>query len=568
MTSLRDKMQAIASPQEPEFIPPSDEPPSFEVIDGSKPPTIQQNRPATASDAAEKGVIGSVLAEASLRGPEAARAIMFQLEHECPDTFFANTVHRQIFATLRDMHADNEPMDLLSVTNFMQERGVLDSAGGDAYLTELCTFVPTGGDWARYVDMLRRSHALRAIAALANQAGQDAATGGADPEIILQNLQSKARDIAAIAGTADHGIETMSFGDLMEFDTSHDADCVIGNRWLCRGGSLLLVGQSGIGKSSIAMQISMQWAQGRPIFGGLRPAHPLKVLFIQAENDKGDMAEMMQGVMRCYPLPPGVTRQEFVATMNTRMVFIRDTIHSGADFARTAAANIRKHRPDIVFGDPLLSYAGDDISQQKVASQFLRNTLNPIAFDTGIVWAFAHHTGKPSTDPKAKAHWNDADFSYMAFGSSELVNWARATVILRSLGEGRFEMRFGKRRNRTGIREFYDEDTVHPEPQFTDVIYLQHAKEGIYWEQIQKPDDVDAPKRKRDANGGQFQQSVSLEDVFDIIKSNNTGRRAKEFCQLVCSETGISKETFYRRWKELKNAGRLIEKKPLWFAKE
>jgi hypothetical protein len=34
---------------------------------------------------------------------------------------------------------------------------------------------------------------------------------------------------------------------------------------------------------------------------------------------------------------------------------------------------IAKHKPDLVWIDPLLSYIGDDISKQSVCSQFLRN---------------------------------------------------------------------------------------------------------------------------------------------------------------------------------------------------
>ncbi len=68
------------------------------------------------------------------------------------------------------------------------------------------------------------------------------------------------------------------------------------NRFLCRGGGLLLVGPTGIGKSSLAMQAMILWAIGRPMFG-IEPAKPLKSLLIQAENDDGDLAEMRDGVI-------------------------------------------------------------------------------------------------------------------------------------------------------------------------------------------------------------------------------------------------------------------------------
>ena len=59
-------------------------------------------------------------------------------------------------------------------------------------------------------------------------------------------------------------------------------------RFLCRGSGLLLVGPTGIGKSSLEMQFMILWALGREAFG-IRPKGPLRSLLVQAENDDGDL---------------------------------------------------------------------------------------------------------------------------------------------------------------------------------------------------------------------------------------------------------------------------------------
>ena len=208
-------------------------------------------------------------------------------------------------------------------------------------------------------------------------------------------------------------LKVTPFEELEALDTKNDPNSVLGYRWLCRGGSCLLVGQSGLGKSSFGTQAGIMWAQGLDLWG-ISPSQRgrrLKSLYIQAENDAGDMAEMMQGVLRACPIPEGVSRKDFVADIGKYVVFKRDAIHTGIEFARNATRLIEKEQPDLVWVDPLFSYVGDDISQQRVASQFLRNTLNPIAMNTGIVWMLLHHTGKPSTDPRARAHWTEHDFS-------------------------------------------------------------------------------------------------------------------------------------------------------------
>ena len=77
----------------------------------------------------------------------------------------------------------------------------------------------------------------------------------------------------------------------------NDPDELLKYRFLCRGGGMLLVGPTGVGKSALAMQAMILWAVGREAFG-IKPTRPLKSLLVQAENDDGDLAEMRDGVIR------------------------------------------------------------------------------------------------------------------------------------------------------------------------------------------------------------------------------------------------------------------------------
>lgn len=518
------------------------------------------HRPLPQSMDAEKGTIGSIMLS--------PKRCMYEAEGTVGESHFHYPPHQRIFTTLREMHGDNEPIDLISVTQRLEDTGHLNEVGGAAYITELFMFVPTAANFSYYLEILCEKYKAREASLLFTQAAAAALEPGGSETLdtLLQSAADKIRSIQDI-GKVNAGIEVHSFDDLANFDTKHDEDSVLGYRYLCRGGSCLVVGQSGIGKSSLGVQKAIRWGQGKSIFGlGPTRGRKLKSLFIQAENDKGDLAEMMQGVLRRYPVPEDTTREAFLAQMREQIVFARDTIHTGADFARCAARLIDKHKPDLVWVDPLLSYAGDDISSQKVASQFLRNTLNPIAFDTGIIWMLLHHTGKPSTDPKAKAHWTDHDFSYAAFGSSELVNWARAVMVLRSIGEGRFELRFSKRGKRTGVKEFQDPHVEYPKPaEFTDVVYIEHAKDAIYWEQIEKPADVEQGKKREKANG-QFETQYSEEDIYNVMEKFENGRKPSQIMAVVKEQIGLKDRTFWNLWKKIKVSSRVIEKDGYWYA--
>ena len=273
--------------------------------------------------------------------------------------------------------------------------------------------------------------------------------------------------------------EPMSISRLAAYDTSNDPNNILGSRWLCRGGSLVVVGQSGIGKSSLCMQLMILWALGLPAFG-VAPVRPLRSLLIQAENDEGDLAEMYQGVRRGM----GLTAEQ-ERLLEDRVIIYRDTTHTGEAFASLARTLVERHRPDLAWADPLLNYIGDDISEQRVVADFCCGKLNAIALKTGVTWCLLHHTGKPSRDPKAAEHWTASDLAYSGLGSSALVNWSRETAVLLRVktAEGTaptFQLSMTKRRKRAGLRT--------PEGEPTDTIFLRHADNGgICWEQCDKP---------------------------------------------------------------------------------
>jgi RecA-family ATPase len=269
---------------------------------------------------------------------------------------------------------------------------------------------------------------------------------------------------------------------LLDFDPDRDPSCLIGRRYLCRGGSFVLVAQSGIGKSTLATQAAFTFALGLPLFG-IYPARPLKSLIVQAENDMGDIAEQAQGVIAGMGLDRNQDRGRVDAIFEN-VKFCRDTIHTGEAFCRAVSKLIEKHSPDLVWIDPLLSFLGGDVSKQEVCSKFLRNGLNPIAEATGVSWMVVHHTGKPPKDSKAMAGWTSNDYAYLGSGSSELTNWARAVAVITQTSDNNtYLLQLAKRGGRAGATDRNGNPTTH--------IHLAQATDGtICWNQIDEPEEL------------------------------------------------------------------------------
>lgn len=336
----------------------------------------------------------------------------------------------------------------------------------------------------------------------------------------------------------------MPISRLAAYDTNHDPNNLIGRRWLCRGGSLVVVGQSGIGKSSLCMQLMIQWALGLPAFN-ITPVAPLRSVLIQAENDVGDLAEMYQGVRQGMGLTP-----EQEAILDERIFIYRDTTRTGAEFVDAASALVDRHQPDLVWADPLLNYIGDEISEQRVISEFCCKLLNSVSLRTGVVWCLLHHTGKPSKDPKASSHWTASDLAYSGLGSSALVNWARETAVLVRLktSDGEpptFQLSMTKRRTRAGMLD----STGRP----ADTIFVRHSTHGgICWEQCESPEaePETRPGRYKTGRKSAFDPEAFravLSDFGDAVTAANVSEVADKFT--------VTERTIWRWWKTLNHKG-------------
>jgi hypothetical protein len=264
--------------------------------------------------------------------------------------------------------------------------------------------------------------------------------------------------------TDDDQSTVVTVKDLINFDPTKEPDNLIGKRWLTRGSSMIISGGTGIGKSSMMMQIVIRWALGKDFFG-IAPVRPLRIGIVQAENDKGDLAESFRGVVQ--GLNMGVSD---IGILQENLHFRTESVRTGDQFLAYARRFITRSKLDVIIGDPLFSYFGGDLSDQGEVSVFLRNKLQPILHQTKVAWIWMHHIGK--TQRKDGEPLTTMELAHAGFGSSELANWAREIAVLAEVGQSKprkFQLAFCKRGGRIGL----------PSP----ILNLQHSATDIQWEE-------------------------------------------------------------------------------------
>ena len=104
---------------------------------------------------AEQGVLGSMLIS--------PREIIAEVVEKINGDYFYIPAHQTIYLVLVDLWNAGAGIDLITFTQVLRDRNLLDSVGGAAFVTSLFTFVPTAANVTYYLEIVRDKYILREI---------------------------------------------------------------------------------------------------------------------------------------------------------------------------------------------------------------------------------------------------------------------------------------------------------------------------------------------------------------------------------------------------------------------
>jgi replicative DNA helicase len=103
---------------------------------------------------AEQSVLGGILLE-----PEALSRV---LEVMTGDDFYRDA-HRKIFSSMLDLYQKGTPVDLITLTEILQNKGQLEDIGGASYLISLTDAIPSAVHVDVYARIIREKSVLRRL---------------------------------------------------------------------------------------------------------------------------------------------------------------------------------------------------------------------------------------------------------------------------------------------------------------------------------------------------------------------------------------------------------------------
>jgi replicative DNA helicase len=234
---------------------------------------------------AEKALLGSIQIEPDILAEVIDRGIK--------ETDFFIERHGWVFAAMRYMWVTNRNIDIVTLSDELEQRGQLAGLGGGAYLTELMLDTPSAMFAGGYADIIKRTSVLRQlinaggdIVRLAHKpdiSDEDAMQAATEAllNISRENTRKRDKPLPMVSGTVMERVKKAAEnpGAILGLPMGiRDLDEILTG--MHPGNLILLAARPAMGKSALAGQIALNVAKTGK-----------RVLFFSREMSEEDLYE-------------------------------------------------------------------------------------------------------------------------------------------------------------------------------------------------------------------------------------------------------------------------------------
>ena len=222
--------------------------------------TISIERELPHSREAELSVIGSVLSD--------SQSVAASAEIIKPDDFYY-VQNREIYRVVMDLFNENIPVDIVTVSDRLNQNDKLEGVGGIGYLSAAVTSVPTTGNVEYYSKIIREKSVLRRLIRASAAISELAYSEGEDIGRILERSEQAIFDVSSEKESNDivpiQDVLMTAYQSMVQNSLNKDKltgvptgfDELNRRTGGLHGGELIIIaGRPGMGKSSFAVNIA------------------------------------------------------------------------------------------------------------------------------------------------------------------------------------------------------------------------------------------------------------------------------------------------------------------------
>ncbi|MFB0515378.1 MAG: replicative DNA helicase [Candidatus Neomarinimicrobiota bacterium] len=162
---------------------------------------------------AEQAVLGAILMDT--KALDRVTALL-------PLNSFYKPAHNLIYKAMLDLDSIGEPIDTVTLTNYLTKQSLLDKVGGAYYVTGLLEVLPSAANIEHYAHIVREKYVLREIIQTAYKLSDEAYKAESEPLILLDTAEHRLFELQRRSGIAKSvAIEPILHKSLTKLDKQH-----------------------------------------------------------------------------------------------------------------------------------------------------------------------------------------------------------------------------------------------------------------------------------------------------------------------------------------------------------
>jgi replicative DNA helicase len=211
---------------------------------------------------AESSVLGAMMVSEGAIAPVI-------LDVRLHDEDFYRERHRIVFRAITGLYEQGEPVDALTVSEFLAQRGELAEAGGKETVSELASTVPVPGNARHYAQIVKQNSLLRRLLGASQRIQKSVHDREGEPDALVERAESLLfkvaheelagdfRSVAEVLGDEIDRLEKLATGDQDITGTPsgfRDLDAKLGG--FQPGNLIVIAARPSLGKSALVCNIA------------------------------------------------------------------------------------------------------------------------------------------------------------------------------------------------------------------------------------------------------------------------------------------------------------------------
>ena len=304
--------------------------------------------------------------------------------------------HQVVYAAILSQSKRHAPYDLASITEWLDREGYLGEAGGREYLARLIDFAGPVGALDSYALTITQASARRLCSGLARSL--EALALEAPGERTEASLQMRLKSIRGRMDAVLHfrpdtgGLRSEQAGDVYRRAAAGPPWLMA--PWLAQEDFVICVGEQGIGKSWVALQLAACLASGHSMLDDVQ-RQPRRVLYVDAENNPQLVTYRVRRLANGLGLDAeSMDRMPLWYADVSRVGLALDTDEGIAALEEEC----RRRQPEVVILDSLMDFQDRDENSNTEMKRWMNRMLRPFASRHKVAVVALHHMSKPNKE--------------------------------------------------------------------------------------------------------------------------------------------------------------------------